>query len=110
MANATPPPNFAALVPGILAAADAGDILARQTLTRAGNELAQLAAIVARKLFSGAETVPVAMVGGVFGNSALVREAFYNCLRAEFPRVVLQPDVVEPVQGALQLARKLAKQ
>lgn len=109
MANATPPPNFAALMPGILAAADAGDLLARQTLTRAGNELAQLAAIVARELFAGAEAVPVAMVGGVFGNSALVRDAFYNCLRAEFPRIALQPDVVEPVQGALQLARKLAK-
>ena len=110
MANATPPPNFAALVPGILAAADAGDLLARQTLTQAGNELAQLAAIVARKLFAGAETVPVAMVGGVFGNSALVRQTFYNYLRADFPDVALQADVVEPVQGALQLARKLAKQ
>ncbi len=108
-ANATPPPNFAALVPGILAAADAGDTLACQTLTRAGNELAQLAAIVARKLFAGAEAVPVAMVGGVFGNSALVRQAFYNCLRADVPQVSLRADVVEPVRGALQLARKLAK-
>jgi N-acetylglucosamine kinase-like BadF-type ATPase len=108
MANATPPPNFAALVPGILKAADAGDLLARETLTRAGSELAQLAAIVARKLFAGAASVPVAMVGGVFGNSALVRQSFYNYLRADFPHVALRADVVEPVRGALQLARKAA--
>lgn len=109
MANATPPPNFAALAPGILKAADAGDLLARETLIHAGNELAQLAAIVARKLFTGAASVPVAMVGGVFGNSALVRQSFYNQLRADFPHIALRADVVEPVRGALQLARKAAK-
>lgn len=105
-ANATPPPNFAALVPGILAVADAGDFLAREILTRAGAELAQLAGIVARRLFAGAESVPVAMVGGVFGNSALVRQSFYNHLRSEFSNSVLQAEVVEPVRGALRLARK----
>jgi N-acetylglucosamine kinase-like BadF-type ATPase len=109
MANATPPPNFAALVPGILAAADAGDFLAREILTRAGEELAKLAGIAARHLFGGTESVPVAMVGGVFGNSALVRQSFYNHLRAEFPHAVLQAEVVEPVRGALRLARKAAR-
>jgi N-acetylglucosamine kinase-like BadF-type ATPase len=105
-ANATPPPDFAALVPGVLAAADSGDFLAREILTSAGEELARLAAIVARRLFAGNGSVPVAMVGGVFSNSALVRQSFYNHLRAEFPGAVLQAEVVEPVRGALRLARK----
>jgi len=107
-ANSTPPPDFAALVPGVLAAAESGDFLAREILTRAGEELAKLAAIAARRLFGAAESVPVAMVGGVFGNSALVRQSFYNHLRAEFPHAVLQAEVVEPVRGALRLARKIA--
>lgn len=109
MANATPPPNFAALVPGILAAADTGDFLAREILTMAGEELAQLAGIAARRLFGAADSVPVAMVGGVFSNSALVRQSFYNHLRAEFSNAVLQAEVVEPVRGALRLARKAAQ-
>ena len=107
-ANATPPPDFAALVPGVLGAAEAGDFLAREILTGAGEELAKLAAIAARRLFGAAESVPVAMVGGVFGNSALVRQSFYNHLRAEFSHAVLQAEVVEPVRGALRLARKRA--
>lgn len=108
-ANATPPPDFAALVPGVLAVAEAGDFLAREILTRAGEELAKLAAIVSRRLFADSGSVPVAMVGGVFGNSALVRQSFYNHLRAEFPHAMLQAEVVEPVRGALRLARKAAR-
>jgi N-acetylglucosamine kinase-like BadF-type ATPase len=108
-ANATPPPNFAALFPGVLAVAEAGDFLAREILTNAGNELAQIGSIVARRLFAGSANVPVAMVGGVFGNSALVRQSFYNHLRLEFPNVALKAEVVEPVRGALQLARKAAQ-
>lgn len=108
-ANSTPPPDFAALVPGVLVSANAGDFLAREILTSAGEELAKLAAIVARRLFGSGGSVPVAMVGGVFGNSALVRQSFYNHLRGEFSNVVLQAEVVEPVRGALRLARKAAR-
>jgi N-acetylglucosamine kinase-like BadF-type ATPase len=107
-ANATPPPDFAALAPGVLAAADSGDFLAREILNNAGRELAQLAAIVARRLFAGNGSVPVAMVGGVFGNSALVRQSFYNHLGGEIPGAGLQAEVVEPVRGALRLARNSA--
>src|SRR5438034_10766310 len=37
-ANATPPPNFAALLPAVLAAANAGDSAARDVLAQAGSE------------------------------------------------------------------------
>jgi glucosamine kinase len=104
-ANSTPPPDFAALFPAVLAAAEAGDALAVGILNRAGSELAGLASVVIRRIFQGSEVIPVAMSGGVFGNSALVRQVFYNRLRAECSGIVLNEAVVEPVRGALELAR-----
>jgi N-acetylglucosamine kinase-like BadF-type ATPase len=105
-ANATPAPDFAALMPAVLSAADNGDPLARGVLTEAGAELANLAKTVLRRLFPEAESIPVAMSGGVFGNSALVRQVFYNSVRAEFRHAAIIANVVEPVHGALALARK----
>lgn len=105
IANAMPPPDFAALLPGVLAAADAGDALARGVLTQAGVELAALAKIVAGRLFADAGVIPVGMSGGVFRNSALVRQVFYNSLRSEYPTAAVNATVIDPVRGALDLAR-----
>jgi len=106
-ANAIPPPNFAALFPAV-AAAD--DDLATEVLTRAGRELAQLAAVVLHRLFAGAKmaSVQVAMTGGVFRHSPFVRQVFAHELRALDARVEVNPQVVEPVEGALRLARRAA--
>ena len=105
-ANATPPPDFAALFPAVLSLADSGDRIARDVLTQAGTQLANLAGILFRRLFPNAGAVPVAMSGGVFGSSALVRQVFYNSLRSRHPDAVINPNVIEPVRGALELARK----
>ncbi len=105
-ANATPPPDFAALFPAVLSLADSGDRIARDVLTQAGAHLANLAGILLRRLFPHAEAAPVAMSGGVFGSSALVRQIFYNSLRSGHPDAVINPNVIEPVRGALELARK----
>ena len=107
-ANATPPPDFAALFPAVLSLADSGDRIARDVLTQAGNQLANLAGILLRRLFPGSGAVPVAMSGGVFGSSVLVRQVFYNGLHSGRPDVVINPNVIEPVRGALELARKSA--
>jgi glucosamine kinase len=103
-ANAAP--DFAALVPAILAAADAGDVLSNRVLTLAGNELANLVKALVSRLFAKGERVPVAMVGGVFRNSALVRQVFYNSVRSSCPAAEVQQAIVEPVQGALARARR----
>ncbi len=108
-ANAHPSPDFAALLPAVLLAADSGDALARSILTQAGTELARLAKIVIRRLFPDGDQVPVAMSGGVFSNCALVRQVFYNSLRSEYPNCSVNLTVIEPVRGALELARKGAK-
>lgn len=106
-ANASPAPDFAALLPAVLSTAEAGDPAARAVLTQAGVELAGLARIVYGQLFGNAEAVPVAVLGGVFCNCERVREVFYDHLRAAYPQVVRGPTAIDPARGALELARKV---
>lgn len=105
VANGSPAPNFAELFAVVLRAAEAKDEVALRVLHRAGAELAELACIVLRRMFTAVEGVPLAMSGGVFRASSLVREVFYNSVRAQWPRVDLKTSVVEPVDGALAMAR-----
>lgn len=105
-ANATPAPDFAALFPAVLALADSGDRGASEVLAQAGSQLAELAGIVVRRLFPDSGAVAAAMSGGVFGSSALVRQVFYNGLRSVHPDIALNPGVIEPVRGALEMARQ----
>lgn len=108
-ANAIPPPDFAALFPAVAASKDA---LALEILAHAGKELAQLTAVVVNRLFPKDETapVPVAMTGGVFRHAVLAKSDFYNELHRLDPRVELNPQVIEPVEGALRMARRAALQ
>lgn len=108
VSNASPPPDFAGLFPAALAAADAGDPSAHDILAQAGVELATLARIVISRLFADTDHAPVAMSGGVFRNSALIRQVFYNRLRLECPNAMVNVNLVDPVRGALELARRAA--
>ena len=105
-ANASPPPDFAQLFPAVLKSAAAHDSLSQEILTSAGMELARLARIVLRKLWLGPAAVNVRVSGGVISNSQLVRDAFQNTLRSERPDVIVTFETVEPVLGALSVARK----
>jgi N-acetylglucosamine kinase-like BadF-type ATPase len=102
-------PHFARLFPAVLAAAHAGDALAQRVLAQAGRELAQLAGIVVRRLLgendANSPAVCLAMTGGVFRHSRMVREVFCHEVRKLDPRVEVNPQVIEPVAGALQMAR-----
>jgi glucosamine kinase len=103
-ANATPSPDFATLVPVVIQSSESGDRAANDVLTRAGTELAGIAAIVLRRILTD-EPAQVAMSGGVFRHSSLVRETFYNRLEILSPGISIRPEIVDPVQGALELAR-----
>jgi N-acetylglucosamine kinase-like BadF-type ATPase len=105
VANSVPPPDFATLFPAV---AGSKDELATQVLSNAGKELAHVAAVVMRRLFARKENgpIPVAMTGGVFRHASSVRELFYNELRTLDARAEIDPQVVEPVEGALRLARR----
>ena len=108
MANSNPPPDFAALLPAVLQCADAGDALAREILSSAANELAQLARIVVRKLWNGDGKIHVALTGGVFAHSAQIRQMFSNAICAERRVIEVNLEPVHPVMGALAMARSQA--
>jgi N-acetylglucosamine kinase-like BadF-type ATPase len=98
--------DFAAMLPAVVSAAEAGDATACAVLTQAGVELASLAKIVIVRLFGDGESVTVAVSGGVFCNCEVVRQVFYDSLRAVFPQVLPSAAVIDPAKGALELARK----
>jgi len=116
-ANASPPPDFSSLVPLVLDAAEKTrtsgawtghptDPVAQSVLQRAGSELATLAGSVIPRLFGAQASVRVAMAGGVFRQSEVVRKVFYNTVIAEFPQATVQAEIVDAVNGALARARK----
>lgn len=108
-ANSTPPPDFPRLFPLVLKASAERDSIARAILADAGSQLAGLTAKVVNRLFPKSPHAPVAMTGSVFRQSTEVRQVFYNCLHAHFPGIVVRGELVEPVEGALSLARKTGK-
>jgi len=105
-ASAAPPPDFAQLFPIVLEEAAQGDPMAGEILKRAGIELAELALIVIRRLWPGQHQVRVVVSGGVFENSQVTREVFANTLRNAFPQIAVSLGNMEPVMGALSLARR----
>ena len=96
--------DFAALAPAVVNLAEK-DQFARGVIAFAAKELAELADIVIRRIWDVKQHVPVATSGGVFRNSALLRELFYNELRELWPAVTPIEREVEPVNGALFIAR-----
>ena len=105
-ANSVPSPDFAGLLRSVVAC---DDHLAREVLGAAGRELAQIAAVVMQRLFveDGEGLVRVAMTGSVFRHASPVRDAFYNAVQGLAPRAQVMPQVVDPVEGALRMARKI---
>jgi glucosamine kinase len=102
--NATPTPDFAALVPAVLAAGDRGDGLATKVLEQSGFELARLAEIVIQRLFENCEEISVATHGGVLASSEQVRKSFVGHLRSGNPHVVFTSQTIDPARGALSRA------
>ena len=104
-ANAVPPPDFATLLPAVVGCSNS---LAKDVLRAAGRELARIAGLVMHRIFRRNEDdkVPVAMTGGVFRHATLVREVFYNELRRLDSRADVRTEIVDPVDGALRIARR----
>lgn len=98
--------DYAPLFPVALAAAKAGDRDAIEVLRSAGSELAKLAQAPIEQLFGEGEEAAVAIHGGVFENSAIVRQTFQEDLRRLCPRANVVERNVDPAMGALQRARR----
>jgi glucosamine kinase len=106
MAKREPAPDFAALFPRVLSAADGGDPLALEIMKNAGEELAKLALVVIAKLWPESKSsMQIAGAGGVLTNSPQVREALQHAVYAKRPQAVYGKQVVDPILGALFLAR-----
>jgi glucosamine kinase len=103
--NANPPIDFATLFPTVLSASDKGNSAAAEVLTRAGQELAAMAATVIERLFHG-QSVAVATHGGVLASSAVVRKHLVQELTARHPKVEVLDREVDPARGALERARR----
>jgi N-acetylglucosamine kinase-like BadF-type ATPase len=100
--------GFAQIARLATAAAHAGDAQARQLLVRAGDELAALAAGVARNLdVSGIQAVPVSYSGGVFAAGDLVLGPLQAALARRLPGAVLKTPRFGPELGAALYAARL---
>ena len=98
--------NCADLFPSIVQAAHEGDMTAWYVLSEAGRELADMALAVSQKLRLVRGTVCGA--GSVFQHAALVRSSFRGALAANAAHLLYDEKVVDPVMGALEMARQTA--
>ena len=104
--NEDPVRDYASLFPVVLAAAEAGDNDAIETLERAGAELAELADVVLKRLFGDADDIAVATHGGVFASSTRVSQSFGQRLQQRTPRARCIAGQFDPAVGALDRARR----
>lgn len=103
------PAEIAALFPVVLEAARRRDFVAHQVCEEAGQDLAELALALLKRLGWQRRIVPVVCAGGVFRASALIRRSFRRHLRKSAPgaRVLLLRH--PPVEGALAFACELTE-
>lgn len=98
--------EIAGLAPMVLEAAESGDRVAAEIVSRAAEDLLALAFSL-RPLFPKGEAVPVATAGGLIQSGPLA-DALRTGLAA---RSDVRPidDAVDPVLGAVSLARQMAE-
>ena len=105
-AAAAGPREIAGLAPLVLEAAESGDRVAGEMVTHAAEDLLALA-VSLRRLFPDGKAVPVAITGGVFESGPLA--GALRALLAARSDVTPVDDVIDPVAGALILARDIAE-
>lgn len=97
--------TLANLAPSVAALALDGDVVAREIMVSAGQELGRAAVAVAKKL--GLVDPTVYTAGGVFGAGEIVRGPFRQAVQDWIPLASIRPPTYPPVVGALLLARRL---
>jgi glucosamine kinase len=102
--------QIAALFPVVLDAANQGDQVAQRLCREAGQDLAELAWALLKRLDSHRQPIPVICAGGVFKASSTVRQSFTSHLRRRAGKPI-RVSLLErpPVAGALDLARAVAE-
>jgi glucosamine kinase len=108
--TSTGAPDFAELAPLVAGCAEEGDTLAAGILERGGEELAELVALVHRKMCgrdAGCDAAPVGVrfTGSVLSRIARVRETMVARLAISIPGGRVGESAVDPLDGALWRAR-----
>jgi N-acetylglucosamine kinase-like BadF-type ATPase len=108
-----PAPDFASLAPVVARLADAGVALAAKVLAQAGIELAELVALIYRKMKAATHVeakefgaIDVAFTGSVLTHIAQVRTAMTARLTVLSPEAHVRQTSVDPLDGALWRARQ----
>jgi N-acetylglucosamine kinase-like BadF-type ATPase len=103
-------PDLQNLTPMVLAAAEGGDLIARDVLERIGRALGESAGLVARRLNLSNLPVEVVLAGGLFRtpNRYLLDELELG-VRRTAPRAEICPLTCPPVVGAALLAMEVAQ-
>lgn len=103
-------PELQNLTPMVLAATEAGDLVARTVLERIGYALGEAAGVVARRLNLSNLPVEVVLAGGLFRtpNRYLLDELELG-VRRTAPRAEIRQLTSPPVVGAALMAMELAK-
>ena len=116
--NQRPGPDFAALAPLVARRAAEGDELAVDVLQRAGEALAELVAVVFKRLAvaeralnleleaEAAAEIGVAFTGSVLSQIAPVRAAMVARLEVSVPGARVSEIAVDPLDGALWRAKR----
>jgi glucosamine kinase len=105
-ANQIPPPDASQLARLVIEAALAGDAVATAVLRDEGRALGYLVRLVLRRLTAVSPELPgLAFAGSILQNAASVRAALIEEVCSEFPGIVAQEGVVDPLAGALWRAR-----
>jgi len=102
--------NFAELTTVVASGAQHGDPVALRVLERAGEELAEQASLVVRKMRAvrcqPRDISRLAYTGSVLGKISLVREAMTERLKELVPEMEVSPTEVNSLEGALWIARQ----
>jgi N-acetylglucosamine kinase-like BadF-type ATPase len=103
-------PELQNLTPMVLAATEAGDLVARTVLERIGQALGEAAGVVARRLNLSNLPVEVVLAGGLFRtpNRYLLDELELG-VRRTAPRAEIRQLTAPPVVGAALMALELAR-
>ncbi len=108
-ANAIRRPDFAALTRTVVTCATEGDEIAKQLLEQTGRDLGEQVDLVIRKMTSCGCSIDdgqrVAFTGSVVGNVEAVRHAMRDYLLFHHPLLQISEHAVEPLEGAMWLAR-----
>jgi glucosamine kinase len=107
---AGPESVFPRLFPIVVAAAEAGDQVARNILSRAALDLSKLALAVVGRLGMKDEKLMLARTGGVFGRTLLLDGRLDSLIARVMPRAQAAPLSVSPALAAARLAIQLVRE